>query len=161
MTRFWTSAVLLAASAVFANAQVAEFGLGGGVSRLSNRNIGSGYELGDGWNLIFRITVNNWNHFGQEFGYAYNRTQLQFAGQDTGGMAIHQGFYHLLAYATPEGSRIRPFVSGGGHFSNFVPPGASAVRLQLWRGDQGAPDRAVPFPCGLQTVCPGQAVWPA
>lgn len=126
MTRFWTCAVLLAASAVFANGQVAEFGIGGGVSRLGNKNLGSGYSLDDGWSLIFRITINNWNHFGQEFGYGYNRTKLLFDGQNTGGMAFHQGFYNMLAYATPEGSRIRPFVTGGGHFSNFVPPGASA-----------------------------------
>ena len=37
-------------------------------------------------------------------------------------MAIHQGFYNMLVYATPEGSRFRPFATGGGHFSNFVPP---------------------------------------
>jgi opacity protein-like surface antigen len=127
MTRFWTTAFLLAASAVFANAQVAEFGIGGGVSKLSDKDLAAGYALDDGWSLIFRLTINNWNYMGQEFGYAYNRTKLLFEGQNTGGMAIHQGFYNFLVYATPEGSRIRPFVTGGGHFSNFVPPGASAT----------------------------------
>jgi opacity protein-like surface antigen len=67
---------------------------------------------------------------GQEFGYAYNRSGLNVEGQDFGGMAIHQGFYNFLVYATPEGTRIRPFATGGGHFSNFVPPGASATRGQ-------------------------------
>jgi opacity protein-like surface antigen len=46
---------------------------------------------------------------------------------DQGGMAVHQGFFDFLAYATPEGKRIRPFATGGVHFSNFVPPGASAT----------------------------------
>ena len=41
-------------------------------------------------------------------------------------MAVHQGFYDFLGYALPEGSRIRPFGAVGVHFSNYVPPGASA-----------------------------------
>ena len=55
-------------------------------------------------------------------------------------MAIHQGFYNFLLYATPEGSRVRPFVTGGGHFSNFVPPGASAT--------QGSGDNKIGFNYG-------------
>jgi hypothetical protein len=132
MNRFGQVALLLAASAVFSHAQVAEFGVGGGVNRLSGEDLGSGYSLDDGWRLIFRLTLNNWRFFGHEFGYAYNRTNLQYLNVGQGGMAFHQGFYHFLAYATPEGSRIRPFASGGGHFSNFVPPGASA---QYGQGD--------------------------
>lgn len=126
MNRFGQIALLLVASSVFCQAQVAEFGIGGGVNRLSGKDLGLGYSLDDGWRLIFRLTLNNWRFFGHEFGYAYNRTHLNFEGQDLGGMAFHQGFYHFLAYATPEGTRVRPFVSGGGHFSNFVQPGASA-----------------------------------
>jgi hypothetical protein len=42
-------------------------------------------------------------------------------------MPTHQGFYNFLLYLTPEGSRIRPFGAGGGHFSTFVPPGASVT----------------------------------
>jgi len=40
-------------------------------------------------------------------------------------LPVHQGFYDFLLYATPEGSRIRPFAAGGVQFSSFVPPGAS------------------------------------
>jgi opacity protein-like surface antigen len=127
MNRVWASALLLAASAVFANAQVAEFGVAGGVSNLSNRVLGGGYSLDNGWSMIFRMTVNSSTIFGNEFGYAYNRSALNLSGQAQG-MAIHQGFYNFLVYATPEGKRVRPFVTGGGHFSNFVPPGASAAR---------------------------------
>ena len=128
MTRLFAVGVLLAASAAFSSAQVAEFGLGGGVSNLQGKELAPGTTLDNGWSLIFRITLNSETIFGQEFGYNYNRTSLVFDGQPLGGMAIHQGFYNFLVYATPEGKRVRPFVAGGAHFSNFVPPGASATR---------------------------------
>ena len=38
---------------------------------------------------------------------------------------MHQGFYDFLVYATPEGTKIRPFAAGGVQFSSFVPPGTS------------------------------------
>ena len=127
--------ILLTTLATCASAQVFEAGAGGGVSRLSNRSLGSLSDgttsvpvtLDDGWRFGFRMTLNNWPFFGHEFGYGYNRTKLLIGGVDNGGMAIHQGFYNFLAYATPEGNRVRPFVTGGGHFSNYVPPGASAT----------------------------------
>lgn len=127
MSRFWMAPLILTAMSVGAHAQVAEFSVSGGVSNLQNSSLGSGYSLDDGWRLVFRITLNSWAIFGQEFGYAYNRSHLLLAGADQGGMAIHQGFYNFLVYATPEGKRIRPFATGGVHFSNFVPPGASAT----------------------------------
>ncbi|HYP06501.1 MAG TPA: outer membrane beta-barrel protein [Bryobacteraceae bacterium] len=136
MSRFCVASTLLAAFSFAAHAQVAEFSVSGGVSRLQNKELvpstaqAAGLSLDDGWRLAFRIGLNSWSFFGQEFGYAYNRSKLLSDGEDLGGMAIHQGFYNLLAYATPEGTRIRPFVTGGGHFSNFVPPGASATQGQ-------------------------------
>ena len=130
MSRFCVAPLLLAAFSFAAHGQVAEFNVSGGVSKLQNKDLASGLSLDDGWRLAFRIGLNSWTFFGQEFGYAYNRSKLLGDGQDLGGMAIHQGFYNLLAYATPEGTRIRPFVTGGGHFSNFVPPGASATQGQ-------------------------------
>lgn len=124
-----TLTVLFSLSATASFAQVAEFGVAGGVSRLQGKELGSGYSLDDGWRMAFRLTLNNWAFFGHEFGYAYNRTKLVL-GDQSAGMAFHQGFYNFLVYATPEGSRIRPFATGGGHFSNFVPPGASATQGQ-------------------------------
>ena len=129
MSRFCVASLLLAAFSFAAHGQVAEFSVSGGVSKLQNKELVSGLSLDDGWRLAFRIGLNSWNFFGQEFGYAYNRTKLVSGGEEAG-MAIHQGFYNLLAYATPEGTRIRPFVTAGGHFSNFVPPGASATQGQ-------------------------------
>jgi opacity protein-like surface antigen len=123
---------------VCASAQVFEAGAHGGVSRISGKQLGTlpgstgenvPVTLDDGWRFGFRITLNNWSHFGHEFGYGYNRTTLRI--EDTppteGGMAIHQGFYNFLLYPTPEGSPIRPFSAVGGHFSNYVPPGASVT----------------------------------
>lgn len=120
------SVALAGLSAIPVHAQSAEFGVAGGLSNISDRQLGSGYSLDDGWNLTFRLTVNTDTIFGHEFGYSYNHTHLLIDGADSGGMAIHSGFYNFLVYGLPEGKRIRPFVTGGGHFANFVPPGASA-----------------------------------
>ena len=105
-------------------------------SQAQNVANGATYKFTNGFNVNFRITLNTWKFFGHEVGYAYNRTHLNFnalnpdgtsAGSgDAGGMAVHQGFYDFLGYATPEGSRIRPFGAVGVHFSNYVPPGSSA-----------------------------------
>ena len=130
ISRLSMASLLMTAASVGCNAQVAEFGVRGGVSKIQGSNLGSGYSLDDGWRLGFSMTLNSWNHFGHEFGYGYNRTRLFQSGQDLGGMAIHQGFYDFIVYPTPEGSKIRPFVAGGGQFSNFVPPGASATQGQ-------------------------------
>ena len=126
MIRFWTTAFLLAASAVFANAQVAEFGVAGGLSQIPQKELASGFALtmAGPWcsespsitgnssetNSGMRITAPDWYRSGR-----------------AGGMAIHQGFYNFLVYATREGKRVRPFATGGAHFANFVPPGATAT----------------------------------
>ena len=127
--------VLICAASTAGYGQVAEFAVSGGQSIIRSSSLGSGYSLADGYRIAFRLTLNRWAYFGQEFGYAYNRSKLEFqpAGgvkENLGGMAIHQGHYNFLVYATPEGKAIRPFATGGGHFSNFVPPGASAAQGQ-------------------------------
>ncbi|MCS7025628.1 MAG: outer membrane beta-barrel protein [Bryobacteraceae bacterium] len=112
--------------------QTAEFSIHGGVSRLSNSNIGDlgpeNYSLQDGWRIGFRTTLNTYRFFGHEFGYAYNRTQLRNETRRAEfGMAIHQGFYNFLAYATRDGATVRPFATGGVHFNNYTPPGTSVT----------------------------------
>jgi opacity protein-like surface antigen len=129
---------LFALVAVTCPAQVFEVGGQGGVSRLGSRSIGtipgatagdprSEVELKDGWRFSLRATLNSGRFTGYEFGYAYNRTKLLIGGEDSGGMAIHQGVFNYVLYATPEGTRVRPFATGGGNFSNFIPPGASVT----------------------------------
>jgi opacity protein-like surface antigen len=133
-----TIAILfLCLSSTAAYGQVAEFLVSGGISNLGNKTLyevpGQKVELDDGWRLAFTLGLNSWTYFGHEFGYAYNRTGLIFdelGSTVRQGMAFHQGFYNFLVHATPEGTRIRPYATGGGHFSNFVPPGASATQGQ-------------------------------
>jgi opacity protein-like surface antigen len=85
------------------------------------------YQLDDGFRFGFRFALNTGLHTGHEIQYAYNRTHLLLLGQDSGGMAIHQVGYNYLFYILPELVRVRPFVTGGAHFDNFVPPGSSAA----------------------------------
>jgi Outer membrane protein beta-barrel domain len=125
--------LLLCVSSITLWAQSGELWFSAGTNRLSNSGIGStsatgganDWKLDNGFRFGFRFTTNTGGHFGHEFGYDYNRTHLLVTGIDQGGMAIHQGVYNFLAYATPEGSRFRPFATGGGHFANFVLPGSS------------------------------------
>jgi hypothetical protein len=135
--RLWSCCLLLLIGTASLHAQTAEFSVTGGVSRLNNAGLGvlpdgSGggvpYSLADGWRFGFRTTLNTYRFFGHEFGYGYNRTQLR-SGLDESelGMAIHQGFYNFLAYATRDGSKVRPFVAGGAHFNNYTPPGTSVT----------------------------------
>ncbi len=126
MMKLCTAVLFLLCAASFASAQPFEASINGGASRISSRDIGSGYALDDGFTIGFRMTLNSYKFFGHEGGYNYNRTKLLYQGLDQGGMAIHQGYYNFLVYGTPEGSRIRPFAGAGPHFSNFVPPGQSA-----------------------------------
>ena len=119
---------------VISSAQGFEAWVGGGVNNLSSKYIGSidGTTAGDvnlqnGWRLNFRMGLNTWRYFGHEIGYSYDRTDWKIGGVSYGS-AIHQGTYNFLAYAIPEGkARVRPFVTGGVHFSNYAFPGYSAT----------------------------------
>jgi opacity protein-like surface antigen len=137
LTRLCLTALAFAATAA---AQSAEFSFSGGVSQISNGSLGSlttdpsgkpnDIELRSGFRFGFRMTLNNWRYFGHEVGYAYSRTQFRVnspAPPTDYGTAIHQGFYDFLVYGTKEGSHVRPFAAGGGHFSNFVFPGYSVT----------------------------------
>src|SRR5579864_6962198 len=124
-------------------AQSGELWFDAGESILSNRNLGSPFstisggrpddvQLDNGFRFGFRFGFNTGGHVGHEIQYAYSRTHFIdntgaiFGAVSSPGMAIHEGGYNFLYYATPEGSRIRPFATGGLHFANFVPPGSSA-----------------------------------
>lgn len=121
-------ALMLLTFTAAASAQVAEFSFSGGVNSVSNGRIGTNPDINmeGGFRFGFRVTLNNWRFFGHEFGYAYNRMKWEIAnGGGEQGTAGHQGLYHFLAYATPEGARVRPFASGGAHFTNYIWPGYS------------------------------------
>lgn len=130
----WAAVVVFFAGASLASAQVAEFSLSGGVSRFGSTSLGtnvdsagnaSNVSINNGFRLTFRFTLNTYKFMGHEFGYAYNRSGVNLGTGGSVPMSIQQGFYDFLLYATPEGSRIRPFAAGGAQFSSFFPPGAS------------------------------------
>lgn len=124
-----------------------EASISGGETRFGDAKLGTAtgvatdpqYVMKDGFRLTFRMTLNSWRFFGHEFGYSYNHTSLDVPSITTStglvgvvttppqniSVPIHQGFYDFLAYARPEGSRVRPFGAGGVQFSSFVPPGSS------------------------------------
>src|SRR4051794_16186216 len=127
---------LLCACAAVSSAQVGEVSLSFGDSIFKDNILGSTtdlsglnqFKVGDGFRITARLTLNTKRFIGHEFGYGYSRSKLALVNApDNASMPIHQGFYDFLLYATPEGAPIRPFVAGGGQFSTFVPPGASAT----------------------------------
>lgn len=126
---------LLCVCAAVSSAQVGEAALSFGESVMKDNVLGiapdlSGtqYTTGNGFRVTGRFTLNTKRFIGHEFGYGYSRTTLGAVGvSGTESMPTHQGFYDFLVYATPEGTKIRPFVAGGAQFTTFVPPGASAT----------------------------------
>lgn len=132
--------VMLLAAAGALRAQSGEMWLSGGASVLTGHQLGSTSSDGqpadvlllNGFRIGFRFGFNSSGHLGHEIQYAYNRTDLR---DNTGlilpdttraGTAIHQGGYNLLYYfpANKEGSKTRPFVTGGFQLSDFVLPGS-------------------------------------
>lgn len=139
MRKLAVMALLACAGAGSAWGQLFEVWFNGGQSLMSNNGLGSDlsasagglkddFALEDGFRFSFRMALNNESHFGHEVQYAYSRTKLDEPGSVPMGMAIHQGGYNFLLYATNEGTRIRPFATGGVMFANYVPPGASATQ---------------------------------
>lgn len=117
-------------STVAAFGQMAEVSLSFGKSTTSNTSLGDNgagtvYDYKTNFRMDLRMTLNTWRYLGHEFGYGYTRGKVTAAGQDYFTMPTHMGYYNFLAYATPEGSRIRPFGGAGVHFASFSPPGAS------------------------------------
>jgi len=132
--RSWAMTVFFCAGVGLMPAQVAELAVSGGVSRFGKASLGSNVDqagnttnatVKDGFRLAVRFALNTYRFAGHEFGYAYNRSGVDLGDGSTVPMNIQQGFYDFLVYATPEGSRIRPFGAGGVQFSSFFPPGAS------------------------------------
>jgi opacity protein-like surface antigen len=133
---------LLAAPAA---AQYAEIGITGGYSRFTNSRIaeftqfgggGTSYDIDNGIRIGVRMSFDLKEFFAHELAYAWQRsglTQTEFGegfseSLDLGSMSAHNYYYSLVAHATRQGSVVRPFVSGGGGFTSFVPPGGSALR---------------------------------
>jgi opacity protein-like surface antigen len=115
--------------------QSAEIGVTVGWSNFTNNSIGSDpqfagepveYTVDDGIRIGSRMSFNSGNFTGHEFTYAYQKSNVKVTGQSFGGISIHNIYYNFVLHATPEGSTIRPFITGGAGVSVFNPPGASS-----------------------------------
>jgi hypothetical protein len=133
--KYTLAALLFLSQAPSLFAQGAELGVNfGKVINRGNRLTGRDlldidqYFLDDGFRFGFRLTLNTRRFTAHELGYAYNRTKIRVesAGfEEEYSTTTHQYGYAYVVHATPEGSAVRPFVAGGGHFATFYPPGTS------------------------------------
>ena len=126
--------ILCTCSSSLVFAQSAEISASGGVSRFNGDYATAGggdntpIKFTNGFRLVFRFTWNQGKFFSHEVGYGYARSHLHYESnpsQDIAPISLHQGLYNFLINATPEGSRVRPFATGGVQFTSFYPPGAS------------------------------------
>jgi outer membrane protein with beta-barrel domain len=126
--------------------QAGDFWVNVGESLFQNSGIGtdlafggsaSDIKLDSGYRFGFRFDFNVGDHYGAEIGYAFNHTDLVFnnaAGSVLGlgggtslAMHMHQVAFNGMYYPfTPDKARIRPFVTAGFGFDNFVPPGGQS-----------------------------------
>ena len=81
-------------------------------------------KVDGGVRFDIRLTLNTYRFFGHEIGYGYSSSTYKVPAEVS--VPVHQGLYNFLVYATPEGSKVRPFATGGVGFSSFFPPGTSA-----------------------------------
>ncbi|HVO97086.1 MAG TPA: hypothetical protein VMT15_03425 [Bryobacteraceae bacterium] len=116
--------------------QVAEFWFSAGESLFWDRGLGStdpvlgspnDFQIGqDGFRFGFRFDLNPGDRVGYEMNYAYTRASLLYGGISEG-FGEHTVSGDALYHFVKRDSRVRPFVSAGLGFSNFVEPGQSAA----------------------------------
>src|SRR5690348_3881218 len=147
--RHWIVFAALIGSSAVAFGQSFEAGISVGQSMFhgDSKNLGTTggpndpqFQMKDGFRISARMAINPYRFFGYEFEYTYNHTSIDqpattgtggLPGQTTGTAAtnipvpIHQVYGNFLVYATPEGTHVRPFATGGVGFSSFFPPGSS------------------------------------
>jgi opacity protein-like surface antigen len=116
------------------SAQVAEVAVTGGWSVFTDSSLGTvGFgsdlpelELGNGLRIGARLSMNRW-FLGHEISYAWQRTKVFIEEQQPESMSIQNFYYNFVVHATPGGTAIRPFVTGGAGVSTFFPPGVSSL----------------------------------
>ena len=146
--RFFAAAVIGLTLYIPASAQDAEIGITGGYSSFREGEIASfgggggdstSYEYTGGVRIGARMSFDFRDYFAHEVSYAFqsakfvetvntdlNATQevLETSSQ------IHNYSYNFTAHATPRDSRVRPFVTGGGGVTAFIPPGYSSFQVR-------------------------------
>ena len=131
MQRAAIATVLLMFAAATAFGQGAEIGVTVGWSNFTKSTIGvdgtgAAYSVDDGIRIGSRMDINSGTFIGHEFSYAWQHSNFRLERQEYAGMSIHNIYYNFLLHATPEGSAVRPFITGGVGVSVFNPPGASS-----------------------------------
>lgn len=136
MRRAAIATILLMLAAVPVFGQGAEIGFTVGWGNFTKNTIGVSGEFGDepaeyrvtdGVRIGSRMGLNSGTFIGHEFSYAWQKSNLDILDQSYGGMSIHNIYYNFLLHATPEGSVVRPFITGGAGVSVFNPPGVSSL----------------------------------
>lgn len=139
-------ALLAMISALPLSAQYAEMGITGGYGMLRGGELASfglfgggseSYEIDDGIRIGFRMSFDYRGYFAHEIAYNWQRSKFRIVtdAADTREVfetstQVHNYYYNFVVHATPRDTRVRPFVTAGGGFSSFVPPGASALSGQ-------------------------------
>lgn len=136
MRRAAIATILLILAAVPVFGQGAEIGLTVGWGNFTKNTIGlsqefadepAEYTIEDGVRIGSRMALNSGTFIGHEFSYAWQKSSLLILDENFGGMSIHNIYYNFVLHATPEGSAVRPFVTGGAGVSVFNPPGVSSL----------------------------------
>ena len=127
-----------------ATPQSLELGISGGYGSLGDNTLSvaeyrdvAGQEevsMSNGIRIGGRMAFNSRRFIGHEVSYTYQHAGLDVISRvaegsstsDVGAVRVHNMYYNLVAHATPEGSPLRPFVTGGGGFSSFFLPGISS-----------------------------------
>lgn len=146
-------AVLLCGGTAVSFAEGIDFGVGFGFADAGKRKAGtlsvqsqdgsenpSQVTMGSGFMFVPRLTLNAGDFISHDLSFSYSRANVKvdLAGQNLldHGTAVGQAMYNMLLHATPDGSKIRPYLAGGGGLVMFYPPGAG-------------------FDSGVNTVRPG------
>ena len=90
--------------------------------------IPSEVTMGRGILIVPRMTLNTGDYLSHDLSFSYSRAgvEVNADGQNLfdGGTTLGQFMYNMLLHATKDGSKIRPYVAGGGGIVMFYPPGA-------------------------------------
>lgn len=116
---------------IFREGQLASFGGGESDSTI--------YEYTDGVRIGARMSFDFRDYFAHEVSYAFQQTKFRVTANTEGNLTqevsetssqIHNYSYNFTAHATPRDTRVRPFVTGGGGITAFIPPGYSGFQVR-------------------------------
>lgn len=112
----------------------------GGGSFFQSVPQGLGFQLANGGAFGIRVAENFWRYVGIEQAYTYSVNNGRFltpvgpppgVGPFSFGNRVHQYTGNLLAYFTPRGSRVRPYLTVGGGAADFRPTDRAMENAKL------------------------------